>query len=871
MKKWETPSKIFVVALILAMVWTMLGGLPAFVNKVEASPGIIYVPDNYPTIQAAVNAASPGDTIIVRDGTYTENVNANKDHLTIQSENGPEATIIQAATYSDVCAVTADYANIRGFTVTGGHIGIHLSNTQGCQISENLCTDNYWGIRLDSCQDITLTRNDIHYSGDWGIYLSYCSGNTIKENDSSLNGAANIRLDDSNNNVVENNNCSLSVWNGIILAGSNNNTIKDNICSDNDWSGIDLSPSCSQNTLRGNTCSGNGHYGILIAESSNNVVTNNTCIHNAMTGIWLRSASASDNTIYLNDFIDNAPNAVSDSSTNTWNSPEQVTYAYNGNTYTSYLGNHWDDYTGNDADGDGIGDTPYPIDSDADNYPLMGPFENGEIGGPTNQPPIASFAYSPYEQTSAWERNPAAGESITFDASSSSDPDGMIVDYIWDLEDIGSRTGIQTEIDYPEAGEYAVTLTVVDNDGATDSVTKTVKVVPEWRRELRVGDILFDSDPLGGLGHAGIYCGYGLTVEATGDPLAFLEPGVIMKSLESWDPKDMNPDGRQNVFLIRVRCTDEIALSAVAFAQAQLGKDYWLSWLSKNCSTDQSNWYCSELVWAAYYNQGIDIEYTPDDWAVSPLEIYLEACLGEKTYIVSQHGEPPTVPAWGGLFILALCPVDIQVTDPEGLTVSTASVNIPGCIYMIDDINEDGSPDDAIYIPEREIGDYLISVIPEPGASSTDTYSLEVSMAGVTITLADNAQIGDIPSQGYTIRSTETEIIQIVQATIDFDPDTLTLLNKGRVATVYIELPSGYDVGQIDVSSIKLNDTVPALDKPTKVGDYDDDGIPDLMVKFDMSAVQAAVDAGESVEIVVTGEVDGIGFQGTDTIRVINA
>jgi len=60
-----------------------------------ATATTIYVPYNYPTIQAAVDAANPGDTIIVQDGTYVENVGVNKNHLIIRSENEAEATIIQ--------------------------------------------------------------------------------------------------------------------------------------------------------------------------------------------------------------------------------------------------------------------------------------------------------------------------------------------------------------------------------------------------------------------------------------------------------------------------------------------------------------------------------------------------------------------------------------------------------------------------------------------------------------------------------------------------------------------------------------------------------------------------------------------------------
>jgi len=117
---------------------------------------------------------------------------------------------------------------------------------------------------------------------------------------------------------------------------------------------------------------------------------------------------------------------------------------------------------------------------------------------------------------------------------------------------------------------------------------------------------------------------------------------------------------------------------------------------------------------------------------------------------------------------------------------------------------------------------------------------------------------------------THDEFMLQTATTIDFDPDTLNLASKGKFVTVYIELPLGYDVGEIDVFNIMLNSTVPAFAKPTEVGDYDSDGISDLMVKFDRTAVQEILTPGDQVEITISGEVAGITFEGSDIIRVIN-
>jgi hypothetical protein len=120
-------------------------------------------------------------------------------------------------------------------------------------------------------------------------------------------------------------------------------------------------------------------------------------------------------------------------------------------------------------------------------------------------------------------------------------------------------------------------------------------------------------------------------------------------------------------------------------------------------------------------------------------------------------------------------------------------------------------------------------------------------------------------------------VLLTTRANIDFNPDTLNLKSKGQWITAYIELPEGYDVNDINVSSIMLNATVPAEPTPTAIGDYDSDGIPDLMVKFDRASVQQYILDNVPTEarfmttvLTITGKLnDGTLFQGSGTIRII--
>ena len=117
------------------------------------------------------------------------------------------------------------------------------------------------------------------------------------------------------------------------------------------------------------------------------------------------------------------------------------------------------------------------------------------------------------------------------------------------------------------------------------------------------------------------------------------------------------------------------------------------------------------------------------------------------------------------------------------------------------------------------------------------------------------------------------EPIWDAEITVDIHPDTLNLGSKGRWITCYIELSEGYDVGDIDVSSILLNGTVHAEGAPVEVGDYDGDGIEDLMVKFDRDDVieELEWDWGvtySDVLVITLNLNDGTEVEGSDTVKV---
>ena len=173
-------------------------------------------------IQTAINVAGAGDTIYVHAGTYVENVDVNK-RVTLIGDGADVVTVWAASIYDDyVFEVTADYANISGFTVgegTGSGM-IYLDSADHCEISNNVIFLNStwrYGIYLYSSSNNNITNNNT-LDGVYRLYSSNSCNNAITNNNN-----VSIGLFESFNNTLTNNNA-ISIW----ISCSSNNTLNNN-------------------------------------------------------------------------------------------------------------------------------------------------------------------------------------------------------------------------------------------------------------------------------------------------------------------------------------------------------------------------------------------------------------------------------------------------------------------------------------------------------------------------------------------------------------------------------------------------------------------------------------------------------------------
>jgi parallel beta-helix repeat protein len=359
-------KKIAALWLILILIISSIVILLVFSPCAEAST-TYYVggsgPANYTSIQAAIDAANPGDTVFVHSGTYYENVVVDKT-INLIGEN-QNTTIIDGGNADDVIEITSsgvniteftldngdgnaairiksDHATISEITALGADFGVLISSVSyntiiNCNLSnhgaagililsaslntiiDNEISENRYGIHLASSTENTLIDNAMFGTGILmgGDSLDHWNGNSI-DTSNSVNGkpiyywkdktggivpagAGQVILVNCTNVTIENQDLTYTT-SSIQLGFSSNNEIINNNLSSSHWDGIYLEYS-NENNITSNIVDNNNCHSIFLKGSHGNNISYNT-ISNGDYGIYITSSSEANN-IYGNTVLKN--------------------------------------------------------------------------------------------------------------------------------------------------------------------------------------------------------------------------------------------------------------------------------------------------------------------------------------------------------------------------------------------------------------------------------------------------------------------------------------------------------------------------------------------------------------------------------------
>jgi nitrous oxidase accessory protein NosD len=316
-------SAVLLSALILACLMMLSSNLGS------ARAGTITVPDDYLTIQEAINQASEGDIIFVRNGTYCENVVVNKSVALVGEDK--ECTVIDGGEVGTVIEIDSDNVTVSGFEI------------RNCSI-----TGEDWGIALNQSSKSIVSGN---------IIRSVCAIRVI-------GGSGNRIIDNSVMGTDD-----YCVWNGLQLVNCSGNVVSHNILSSHCHFALTMHNS-TDNHISFNYISGHFvPFPFTMEKSSNNSIVGNTMWQPVpLFGGHICFTESNGNVLYHNSFLaDEGPNTmlIDEFSVNVWDNGCE--------------GNYWSSYNGTDLNSDGVGDTYVPWEG-VDDYPLMNPYWNaGDI------------------------------------------------------------------------------------------------------------------------------------------------------------------------------------------------------------------------------------------------------------------------------------------------------------------------------------------------------------------------------------------------------------------------------------------------------------------------------------------------------------
>ena len=307
-------------------------------------------------------------------------------------------------------------------------------------------------------------------------------------------------------------------------------------------------------------------------------------------------------------------------------------------------------------------------------------------------------------------------------------------------------------------------------------------------------------------------------------------------------------------------------------------------------------WPTDPKLWITSVANGTDVYIDEDNDDVPDFTYYLDA--GESftfpnpvqgTHILSNRDiYVVNVENWAAAFrghyggaATEYLPVSLYGTE-YGLYRSTHGANLPDTdphIFIVASNN-----DTSVEIDFGWDGIDLSNTLDRGGVWTVNwpvdlPYTAHIqSTKGIQVIFRTDFAHHDHPGVNCAYAVYSLSVPRPVQAVIDIHPNTLNRKSQGKWVTAYIELPEGYNVEDIVVDTVAVTgmDGVPvdpplsAQSSPSCIGDYDSDGVPDLMVKFSRNDLIELLTPGDRV-VTVSGSLnDETALEGNDTLTVIH-
>jgi parallel beta-helix repeat protein len=471
------------------------------------------------TINEAASQATGGTTVLVRGGTYVEEVAVRNG-----AANNP--VIFEAAPGETVTVTSNDYGfyasgrswvTIRGFRVAntaddGFHVSSGASNIK--LIGNHVISagtpngsDEAEGISVTDSSNVVVQDNLVEDGSSYGIYVVNSTGVQVFRNESRFNAevvarkASGIRIHSSDGNTISSNLTHNNEDSGIeFVTGSANNLVVNNVAYDNGDHGIDNLESPGQRII-GNTILENVTAGINAeGGSTGTVMSNNISVDNAINGPRTRGNIRVDSTSTSGSSVDHdlvylrTPGIMMVWGTTNFSSLSAF------RTMTSQEANgieadpRWRDIAARDLH---LTSSSPAVDSansgingqtttDIEGRPRVDVAGVPNTGiGPRAFDDRGAYEFQalPEPPNASLDVTPSSGMpplAVTADASGSSDPDGDIASYTFDFGDgtpvVGPQGGATAPHTYTQPGTYTVTVTVRDSGSRTSQATDQVTV-----------------------------------------------------------------------------------------------------------------------------------------------------------------------------------------------------------------------------------------------------------------------------------------------------------------------------------------------------------------------------------------------------------